>query len=323
MNTSIKKYFSNELSSHEQLEVLRKTRTDESFRKEFIHYHNLHAIIQITSTPTDTDEGKKGFKTFLSLKRRQDTHQITFKIIRYAAIITLLVTGTWYGSTFFQSRQSSEKHNKLYVPAGQRACLTLNDGTEVWLNAGSTLIYPAEFSGKERVVTLEGEAYFNVVTDKEKPFIVSVNALKVKALGTEFNIHGYAGGDYTCVSLLEGSVQVYRSGNPEKNVLLKPLEQVFIQNEKLKVEPIGNMADFLWKDGIYSFDDEPFENIIKKLEQYYCVKIVVKDPSILDFEYTGKFFQLDGVDEILRIIQKIQLFKMEKDMENNTIYIDK
>lgn len=323
MHTTIKKYFSNELSSNEQLEVLRRTRVDDSFRKEFIHYHNLHAIIQITSKPTDTEEGKLKFTKFLSITRRLQIHQLTFKIIRYAAIVAILVTGTWYGNSFYHRQQISDKQNKLFVPAGQRACLTLNDGTEVWLNASSTLVYPAEFSGEERLVSLSGEAYFDVASDTKKPFIVSINTFYVKALGTEFNIHGYTGSDYTCISLLEGSAQVYQPGNPAKDIILKPFEQVFIQNDEMRIEPIDNMADFFWKDGIYNFNDEPFESIIKKLEQYYCVKIVVKDPAILDFEYTGKFFQLDGVDEILRIIQKIQLFKIEKDMENNIIYISR
>lgn len=145
MNTSIKKYFEDELSAHERLEVLRKTRTDDTFRKEFIHYHNLYALFQITPQTTDANEGRKGFKIFLTLKKRHEIYRLTFKIIRYAAIVAILVTGTWYGTTFHHNQQVSGKQNKLFVPAGQRACLTLNDGTEVWLNAGSTLIYPAEF----------------------------------------------------------------------------------------------------------------------------------------------------------------------------------
>lgn len=323
MNGSIKEYFEKELSSQERLEILRKTRTDENFRKEFIHFHNLHALVQIAAKTTDADEGKKGFKTFLLFKKKLEVRQIILKTIRYAAIVVLLITVTWYGGIFYNNRQLPEKQNKLYIPAGQRACLTLNDGTDVWLNASSTLIYPAEFRGDERLVSLSGEAYFKVASDRKKPFIVSVNNFHVKALGTEFNIYSYTDDDYACISLLEGSVQVYQPGNPHKDVVLKPFEQVILRNNEINIEPIGNMSDFLWKDGIYSFNDEPFENIIKKLEQYYCVKIVVKDPSILDFEYTGKFFQLDGVDEILRIIQKIQLFKMEKDMKNNIIYIYK
>jgi len=323
MNQQIKKYFDQELTPHEQLEILRKTRTDEAFRKEFIDYYNLHTLFQITPQTADANEGYRKFKIFLSRKKVQETYRLTFKIIRYAAIIAILVTATWYGNTLYHNQQISGRQNKMYVPAGQRACLTLNDGTEVWLNAGSTLEYPGEFRGKERLVTLQGEAFFKVASDTKKPFIASINSFHVKALGTEFNIYGYADEGYTCISLLEGSVQVYQPGNPDQDIILKPLEQVTIRNNDLIVGSVTDMANFLWKDGIYSFNDEPFESIIKKLEQYYCVKIVVKDPSILDFEYTGKFFQLDGVDEILRIIQKIQLFKMEKDMENNIIYISR
>lgn len=323
MDELIRKYFEEELTPDERLDVLKKVRKEKAFKEEFIHVKNMQALLQIAPQTKDAENGKNGFAAFLALNRRKKVRKIVIKTISYAAAIAVLIAGSWYANKPSASFvASSEKQNKLYVPAGQRACLTLTDGTEVWLNAGSTLTYPAEFNDEERLVSLDGEAYFHVSPNKKKPFIVSVKSVHVKALGTEFNIYGYAGTDYTCVSLLSGSVQVYHPGyKTGKNIVLKPYEQAYINDKEMNIQAFRDSADFSWKNGIYNFKNEKFESIIRKLEHYYSVSIIVKDPSILDFKYTGKFRQLDGVDEILRIIQKIKSFNTEKDMEKNIIYI--
>lgn len=91
----------------------------------------------------------------------------------------------------------------------------------------------------------------------------------------------------------------------------------------MKVDKIPYNDYFLWTDGIYSFDNEPLGNILRRMELYYDVKIVVEDPSISNWKYRGKFRQRDGIDEILRMIQRIHKFKIEKDEENNTIILSK
>lgn len=191
---------------------------------------------------------------------------------------------------------------ELSVPAGQRAHIVLPDGSKVWVNAGSTLTYPSIF-GEERRVKLNGEAFFEVAKGT-LPFIVSTGKVDIKALGTQFNVFNYPSEELT-VALLEGSVRVYHPEQEQQGVLLSPEQQLTATaNGRFLVGSITK-DPIIWKDGLYAFDKQKLKDILKKLELYYDVKIIVKDTSILEYEYTGKFRQRDGVMEVLRIIQKI------------------
>lgn len=189
---------------------------------------------------------------------------------------------------------------ELSVPAGQRAHILLPDGSKVWVNAGSTLSYPSLFSD-ERRVKLIGEAFFEVAKG-DKPFIVSTGKVDVKALGTQFNVFNYPKEELS-VALLEGSVRIYRPEYERQGVILKPNQQLTENNGRFLISPIDKNP-IIWKEGLYAFDKQKLKDILKKLELYYDVKIFVKDVSILEYEYTGKFRQRDGVMEVLRIIQK-------------------
>ena len=143
------------------------------------------------------------------------------------------------------------------------------------------------------------------------PFIVSTGKVDIKALGTQFNVFNYPSEELT-VALLEGSVRVYHPEQEQQGVLLSPEQQLTATaNGRFLVGSITK-DPIIWKDGLYAFDKQKLKDILKKLELYYDVKIIVKDTSILEYEYTGKFRQRDGVMEVLRIIQKIHPFKIKQ-----------
>lgn len=212
-------------------------------------------------------------------------------------------------------------NQELYVPAGQRAELTLPDGSKVWLNAGSRLSYPSTFTN-ERRVSLSGEGYFVVAPNKEVPFIVSTSTIDVRALGTEFNVSSYPSSRNIEVYLQKGSVKTYFPGAETNGLIMLP-GQCLVQNGK-KLELKEMDPDILlWREGLYTFKKQKLGKIIEKLELYYDVRINVKDPEILDYEYVGKFRQRDGILTILQVIQKIHKFKIEKDEELNQITLSK
>jgi len=245
-------------------------------------------------------------------------------MLQYAAISLLLIASTFFWTrALFTQATGMQELNTLYVPAGQRAQLTLHDGTRVWLNAQSTLTYPARFTGKRREVTVEGEAYFDVAENRKRPFVVTTQQLSMEVLGTEFNVYSYPGVDRIKIDLLEGSLAVHSKLSPDVNVTLKPNEQVIVKGEKMFIGEIRDSDYFLWKEGVYAFENERLLDIIEKLQLYYDVTIIVKDPTIFNVRYTGKFRQRDGIDEILKIIQKIQKFHIEKNSETNTITLTK
>ena len=141
----------------------------------------------------------------------------------------------------------------------------------------------------------------------------------VRVLGTQFNVFCYPDAGLISTSLIEGSVKVYHPEDEANGVVLKPNQQLVYDRQSFQTIQMKNEDDLLWKDGIYNFKSERLESILKKLELYYDVKIVVKSPEILSYRYTGKFRQRDGVVEILRIIQKIHHFKMSENDERNIV----
>ena len=236
------------------------------------------------------------------------------------SISLLLIASTFFltRALIFQSNATAEM-NTLYVPAGQRAQLTLHDGTQVWLNARSTLTYPARFSRNRREVSVVGEAYFDVAENREKPFIVTTQQLTMEVLGTEFNVFSYPDAGYTQTALVEGSLKVSETGKKSQPVLLSPNQQVTYSDNKIRLEKLSNPEYLLWRDGIYAFENERLIDIIEKLELYYDITIKVEDPDIFNVRYTGKFRQRNEIDEILHILQKIQSFSIERDRERNLI----
>lgn len=316
MEEKIHQYFQQALSKDESLRLLREVEADPYWNGRFKEIKNVYALSVMASLPEDVAEGKISYGRFNRKRKKATTVRFVKRVTAYAAIIAFLIGFThWW--TLRQVEEQDAEMLSLHVPAGQRLQLTLQDGTNVWLNARTTITYPVRFSNDKREVSIEGEALFDVAKDMKRPFLVSSQGVEMKVLGTRFNLYSYPNADYIRTSLLEGSLMVYRKKAESESILLKPNKEVLIDNHQMEVGAIKDLSYFLWTEGIYSFHEEPLINILRKLELYYDVKIEVKDPTIYTWEYTGKFRQRDGIDEILRIIRKIHKFTIEKDEENN------
>lgn len=209
----------------------------------------------------------------------------------------------------------------LYVPAGQRAEITLEDGTKVWLNANTTFTFPNQFSGQTREVSINGEGYFDVVSNKLKPFIVKTNKYNVKVWGTKFNIMAYSGNENFETTLFEGSVEVLKTG-VEKGIMIRPDQRIFLAKDQLTIAPITDLNHQLWKEGIISFQDESFTELVSKLQLYFDLKIVVNNRNIPNYKFTGKFRTKDGVEHILKVLQLWNKFNYAIDEKTNTITIE-
>lgn len=210
----------------------------------------------------------------------------------------------------------------VQVPAGQNAQVTLADGSKVWLNAGSTLHFPTWFPDKERLVNLEGEGFFEVQANKEKPFIVSTTSYTIKALGTTFNVNAYKKSKDFETSLLTGKVEVADHAG-KQTILLSPNNRVVLERDKLKTLPIQDSEYFLWREGIICFN-EPLSEVLKKLELYFDVKIEVNNKRVLQNEQhcIGKFRSRDGLEHILEVLQLTSHFSYKKDDEKNLVTIN-
>mgnify|MGYP001654282430 CR=1 FL=1 len=227
------------------------------------------------------------------------------------------------GTYFYKSeiRKIGEAMNTIKVPAGQRANLTLPDGTNVWLNARSEMRYPAVFTGNKREITLDGEAYFEVTHNEDKPFVVQTNKCNVEVLGTKFNVEAYSDSEDFCTSLMEGSVRVSDKGNPSETVLLSPNHMVSLENGQLSTSPILDFDVFRWKEGLICFRNMNFEQLMLRFEKCYGVRIVVENKHLVNYICSGKFRISDGIDNALRILQKDAKYSFERNNDESVIYI--
>ncbi len=322
MEEKLGNYFQGKLSHDERVELLRSVESDESLKAEFLKMQNVFALLNLSVEEDDSEEGKESYIDFLKKKNHLKFRLLATRFLKYAAIIAIVVL-----SSIMLTLRITElpdlaiSENTLFVPAGQRAMIKLHDGTEVWLNARTTLVYPSQFTGSERRVFLSGEAFFSVSKNEDMPFIVSTDQADVKVLGTKFNINSYPDAGFSQTSLIEGSVEIYNKEEKKAAVILEPNQQATLKNKEFTVEEITFPNHFLWREGIYCFDNESMPVILKKLEMYFNVDIIVKNKAITDVMVTGKFRQTDGIDEILRILRKKQEFKIEKNIDGDIITI--
>ncbi|MDL2281509.1 FecR domain-containing protein [Parabacteroides sp. OttesenSCG-928-G06] len=329
MQDLITKYFEGKLNPEEKEQLFARVRTDEVWQKEFIAFQNLRGLTTWLPAADDQANAIGKLLVFKETRRKEERKKYNLfrQLLRYAAVVALSVCSTWTAFHYSSQQAMPEEiipevvYEEFTAPVGQRALVRLQDGTTVWLNAQTTLRYPDCFSKTERRVELDGEAYFDVRQNAEIPFIVATEKLEVKVTGTRFNVFAYKGNNQFSTSLLDGSVMVYQPGKEENGMTLAPNEQATLDGNRLVKTTFSSTDFLLWKEGIYSFDNVPFRDIVRKLELYYDVKIFIRDKSLEDFPFTGKFRQRDGVESVLKRLQKIRNFKYVKDEELNTITI--
>lgn len=220
------------------------------------------------------------------------------------------VNKTDSGSLFYNDVSSNAAANIVYntlnTPYGGQYQITLQDGTKVWLNAGSSLRFPTSFPGNERNVTLTGEAYFEVAKDKARPFFVTVNAgsaaaMNVRVLGTHFNINAYPDEQHNIVTLLEGSVKVDCG---EANALLAPGNAAILNKTsgKLNIKDGDTEAATAWKNGYFLFDNEKVESIMRQISRWYDVEISYQG-DVSGKAIGGSLSRSKNVSEVLNMLE--------------------
>lgn len=242
-----------------------------------------------------------------------------FSYIRnMAAVAAIFIGGMFFSNWLLSTVAENPPLQQITVPKGQRMNLALTDGTVVWLNSLTTISYDPTFKGKDRVVHIDGEAYFEVKSNKHKPFIVKTSRGEIRVLGTKFNVDAYSGGDKFVTSLMEGSIAL-QAGT--ENVVLKPLQMATLNETSLKVTQIENMDEYSWKEGLMTFTDASFEELMQKFEKYYGYKIVVKSNHLNAYRCSGKFRLSDGINYALNVLKETLDFTYERDMTDSVITI--
>lgn len=336
-------YLKGELSDNETGDLLEWIKSDPDNKLHFDEYCEIWitARASFKNSGYNYNEGfwkfRQNIKADKNLVSNSNPISLTKVILRYAAIIIIVFAIS--GLLFYQIGKSKvafieETVSELTVPLGSHAQFSMSDGTTVTLNAGSRLQYNNRFGIEDRVVQLEGEGYFKVSKDSEKPFIVETSCLTIKALGTEFNVKAYPVDNKIEATLVEGSIKVEHVSDNYKTeaVILKPSQKLtFYKNDSSlveypakteekterknqplahqKVNPIPrlvrenvNVEKFVsWKENRWIFEKESLSQIALELERKFDVQIFFDSEKLKNYRFTGTIIA-EPIEQVLEVM---------------------
>lgn len=266
----------------------------------------------------EASEGEISADTWNEWNRLQEQLGISFKRngrfgvrwMRYAAVVALfLVTavGTYWATVQYTLHQPTVM-SEMFVPYGETRELVLPDNSRVWVNAGSTLVYPSDFSQMDsRTVYLTGEASFHVSKNKKKPFIVKTAGLDVQALGTVFTVKSYAGEDFTEATLEEGSVKVSLKEGDNRSYILEPSDQLVYSHADggVRMNRVDIALYKMARKGYLIFEDVSFEQMILTLEKKYGVTFQYNATRYGNDLYNVKFAPDETIENVMEILHQL------------------
>ena len=306
-------YFKGEVSDEETQRITEWIEAEIEHQR---YYQQLCRLFEMSYWIEDMPE-----QTEVALPQKAKILPWKHYAISFMKVAAIFVLG--FALHFFLNRQTTTTHHELqhqiHVPTGQHVEIMLADGSKVWLNSGSTLTFPSKFNGKKRLVELDGEGFFEVKSDKEHPFIVSTSKYQVKAVGTSFNVYDYQDSPQFEAALLNGKVEVTTNAKKSSAVILTPNQRAALCQGVLKVKPIENTNNYLWRKGILYFN----EPLLDKLQEYYDVEFQIRNTSLTRKSpyCTGKFRAKDGLEHIIRVLKETNHFDYQIDYENKKIII--
>lgn len=288
-----------------------------------IRYDNKKRVLQKIQDRVDTPE-RDYRETYTPDHSNRFRTGFSYRIAGIAASIVLIALAVFYvvrdGNEQVRDEPLSHGITKENA-AGQKSLVHLPDGTRVWLNSDSRLHFPSIFEGSRRVVSLEGEAFFEVAKNPNCPFIVYSGAVRVRAIGTAFNIMAFEEKQDIIVSLLEGKIAVSSGLAEERTRIIEPGWAVSVgKGDNIIRAYECNVDDkAAWKDGLLIFDNEPFEAVVFKLERWYGVRIHVSGTPDRTYGYKGRF-KNEYLANILESMQYGKAFDYE--IDGTEVYID-
>lgn len=221
-------------------------------------------------------------------------------------IIPLLVFTLWQSSRLLNLKTATTQ-TEISTPATLRSVFTLPDGTKVWLNGSTSLEYPTQFTGKDRMVLLKGEAYFEVAQNKHKPFRVKTGNIVVEAVGTAFNCSAFETDNKVEIILTEGKINVWECTEKGKTKLASLLPNQLASYNKKEAKIITNNIDptkyIAWKDGKIIFKNDNLNDVLLRLSRWYNVDFEINKNITTDYAFTGSF----AGEELTQILKYIEL----------------
>lgn len=312
MNTDLlQRYVAGDVSEEEALEVAKWISENGEHLREYRAARKLQDVLLWRNEAENV--------LYKESTRRVSLKAWTVRLLRVASIVLVVFSLTYWWWTRREIRQYSAPQQSIHTPNGQRAELILADGTRVWLNSNTTLRYNDFTSANIREVELNGEGYFSVTKNPDKPFIVKTNRYHIKVLGTEFNVSAYASTSVWSASLVRGKIDI-DAADGSRLMELEPNTEAYLENGNLMKRGLNaSESVFKWRKGQICFDNQSMQSIIRKLESSYDVRIIVHNKNILQSRYTGTFSVRDGVSHILDVLSTYEHFSYTLEKDNRII----
>jgi transmembrane sensor len=284
-------------ASYEETNIVRRWFTNADFEHE-LNEKSLQVWDGISLDPKIEEQ--------VFLKKTNPKTRFINYLTRIAAIlfIPLVVASLFYLQN--NSFRDAISYAEIHSPIGTRTNFYLPDGSRGWLNGGSSLKFPAHFGNKIREVKLTGEAYFKVFSNHKKPFIVSTENIDIKVIGTTFNVMAYSDEQTTEITLEKGQVEVFRKiNNTIKSLGILNPDELCTYNyisDSSKIVSINSSEKLSWIDGKLTFKYESFEDVVRKINRWYNVNIVIRDELLESYIYYGTFKD-ETLEEVLKLLQ--------------------
>lgn len=248
-----------------------------------------------------------------------DGSQITLDSLQNGSILNQEGTKArvQQGLLSYSDQAGTPVYNTLSTPRGRQFQLNLPDGSRVWLNAESAITFPTSFEGNSRIVSIQGEAYFEIAQNAQQAFIVEVNnKLKIEVLGTAFNVNAYESEPVIGTTLLNGAVRVLPKEHQQKSLVLKPGEQANWQHSEpgshFELRKNVNLDNIIaWKEGFFNLEGVPFDELMRQIERWYDIKVVYAG-QVPNIRLFGKLGRDKSLDNLLKALTYYEVhFKRE------------
>ena len=322
--------FFQSLTTDKENDILKEWIKKPESREVFYEYYQQ--CWHLASDNMDTSIQKEIFSDILNeigdsvyTEKQTNTKQkIRSFALRYAAMAACITIIVGVGAYFFGSQQTiaGGQPITMSVMNGQKADIVLSDGTRAYINSDSKIIYDNNYNKKDRILTLEGEAYFEVAKDEKRPFIVKANGINVEALGTSFNVRAHKNDKSVSVILIEGKVKVEAD---DKEEILNPNERLdynLISKTYEKSELHPNADQLLWRSQELAFYGESLEEICATLTRMYNWKFVFKSEAVKHYTYRG-IIKNNSLGNVMDFISQTAAIRYEVLPNENTIIIYK
>ena len=314
------KYFKCATSPEEEKQVIAwlVDDPDGSHARQYEDAHTLYNGMILHSTKDAFRRKNHSKRHIVSTASRK-----VLSVCANVAAIVLVVFSVYFIAKNEVYEDLSVRMETISVPAGKNIQITLEDGTEMFLNSGTVVEYPKVFSNKKREVrVLQGEVLFDVTSEKDRPFYVETYASSVKVLGTRFNVVADPDMDICSTTLLRGLVQISNKVNDE-TVVLNPNMTAEIVGGSIKVSNVDDVSGVTcWTDGLIDIKSVSFDRLMRIYELAFNVNVVIDRESLPEVRYTrGKVRVSDGLDHALNVLKMASDFTYERDYESNTIFI--